>query len=95
MAQADVIRSERINLTLSESTKQRIEHAASIEGKTVNPFIVSSAPESAERSIRNHGKVSLAHADATRFFDAPADPPPLNDRLCKALEEHTLRVESR
>ena len=39
--------------------------------------------------------VTLAREDATRFFDALSDPPPPNDRLRAALEEHARRVDSR
>ena len=52
MAQADTVRSERINLRLSETAKRRIERAASVEGKTVSAFIVSSALEKAEKTVR-------------------------------------------
>ncbi len=95
MAQTNTVRSERINLRLSEAAKRRIERAASVEGKTVSAFIVSSALETAERTIDRHETVALAREDAMRFFDALADPPPPNDRLRAALEEHARRVESR
>ena len=95
MAPTDTVRSERINLRLSETAKRRIEHAASVEGKTVSAFIVSSALENAEKTVRRHETVALAREDATRFFDALADPPPPNDRLRAALEEHARRVDSR
>ena len=95
MAQTNTVRSERINLRLSEAAKRRIERAASVEGKTVSAFIVSSALETAERTIDRHETVVLAREDAMRFFDALADPPPPNDRLRAALEEHARRVESR
>ena len=95
MAQADTVRSERINLRLSETAKRRIERAASVEGKTVSAFIVSSALENAEKTVRRHETVALAREDATRFFDALSDPPPLNDRIRAALEQHARRVDSR
>ncbi len=95
MAQASAVRSERINLRLSEAAKRRIERAASVEGKTVSAFILSSALETAERTIDRHETLALAREDARRFFDALADPPPPNDRLRAALEEHARRVESR
>ena len=95
MAQASAVRSERINLRLSEAAKRRIERAASAEGKTVSAFIVSSALESAERTIDRHETLALAREDAARFFEALADPPPPNDRLRTALEEHARRVDSR
>ena len=95
MAQTSMARSERINLRLSETAKRRIERAASMEGKTVSAFIVSSALETAERTIDRHETVTLAREDAMRFFDALADPPPPNDRLRAVLEEHARRVDSR
>ena len=39
--------------------------------------------------------VPLAREDAMRFFEALAAPPPPNDRLRAALEEHARRVDSR
>lgn len=95
MAQANTARSERINLRLGESAKRRIERAASVEGKTVSAFIVSSALEVAERTIDRHETIALGREDAMRFFDALANPPAPNDRLRAALEEHALRVDSR
>ena len=95
MAQSSTARSERINLRLGESAKRRIERAASVEGKTVSAFIVSSALEVAERTIDRHETIALGREDARRFFDALANPPPPNDRLRAALEEHALRVDSR
>ena len=74
MAPVNTARSERINLRLSEAAKRRIEHAASVEGTTVSGFIVSSALETAERTIDRHETMALARQDAMRFFDALADP---------------------
>ena len=95
MVQASTAHSERINLRLSETARRRIEQAASVEGKTVSAFIVSSALETAEKTIDRHETMALARDDALRFFKALADPPLPNDRLRAVLEEHARRVESR
>ena len=95
MAATDTVRSERINLRLCETAKRRIQQAASVEGKTVSAFIVSSALENAEKTVRRHETIALAREDATRFFDALSNPPPPNDRLRAALEEHARRVHPR
>ena len=60
MAQTDTAGIERINLSLSRTAKQRIEQAASIEGKTVSDFIKSSALENAEKTVRRHETIALA-----------------------------------
>ena len=95
MAPVNTARSERINLRISAAAKRRIEQAASVEGKTVSGFIVSSALENAERTTQRHETMALAREDAMRFFDALSDPLPPNDRLRAALEEYTRRVNSR
>ncbi len=95
MIRTSTAHSKRINLRLSETAKRRIERAASVEGKTVSAFILSSALETAEKTIDRHETLALARDDALRFFDALADPPPPNDRLRAALEEHARRVDSR
>ena len=89
------LKSERVSLRLDKATRQRIERAASIEGKTVSGFIVSSAQMAAEKITREHETIVLSQRDAERFLDAIMNPPPVNDRLRRALEEHGRRVVSR
>ncbi len=94
MSQTNALHKERINLRLSKAVKRQIEHAASVEGKTVSAFIVSSAQQSAEKTIQRHESLALARNDAMRFFDALDGPPP-NDRLNAALKDHARRVVPR
>ena len=95
MAQANVTKSERVNLRLTATAKQRIEQAASFEWKTVSGFIVSSALESAEKAIQKHEKMALGRRAAKHFFDVIVNPSPPNDKLRTALDEHGKRVASR
>ncbi|MDE0272949.1 MAG: DUF1778 domain-containing protein [Gammaproteobacteria bacterium] len=95
MPEIDTACGERINVRLSEAEKRRIERAASVEGKTVSAFIVSSALENAGRTGHRNGTLTLHREEAMRLFNALADPPPPNDRLRAALEEHARRVEPR
>lgn len=95
MTQAGTVRSERINRRLAETAQRPMEDAASVEGKTVGAFIVFSALETAEKAAHRHETIALAREDAMRFFDALSNPPPPNDRLHAALEEHAGRVDSR
>lgn len=95
MAQANVTKKERINLRLNEVAKRRIERAASLEGKTVSGFIVSSALSYADKTIQLHETMALNRRDAMRFFDAIVNPQALKDKLRTAMEEHEERVVSR
>lgn len=91
---ATTAKNDRINLRLKESAKRMIERAASFEGKTVSSFILSSALENAEKTLKAHESIQLNTQDATRFFDALAAPAGFNDRLVAAIEEHDRRVSS-
>ena len=95
MVQSSTARSERVNLRLSEAAKRLIERAASVEGKAVSAFIVSSALATAEETIGKHETLALARNDALRFFDALTEMPERNERLCSALKEHARRIDSR
>ena len=95
MAQANVTKSERVNLRLPKTAKRRIGQAASFEGKTVGSFIVSSALGNAEKAIQEHETMALARRDAKRLFDIIVNPPAPNDNLLTALDEHGKRVASR
>jgi uncharacterized protein (DUF1778 family) len=85
-------RSERLNLRLDPAAKRRIEQAASVAGMTASRFIVSSALETAERTIREHETMVLSRRDAEAFLDAIVNPPRPTARLRRAIEEHRRRV---
>ena len=95
MPRANAMKSERVNLRLDETAKRRIEQAASFEGKTVSGFILSSALENAEKTIQKHEAMVLSRRDAQAFLDAILEPPEMNAKLRKALDEHGRRVVSR
>lgn len=95
MSQATATKNERINIRLSEPAKRRIEQAASFVGKTVSGFIVASAMEHAEKTIKDHETLVLSQRDADRFFDAILNPPEPNAKLHEALQEHSRRIISR
>ena len=91
---ASAAKNERINLRLKRSAKERIERAATFEGKTVSSFILSSALATAEKTLHEYESIRLNEQDAKRFFDALAKPVKFNKKLTAALEEHDQRVVS-
>lgn len=85
----------RINLRLRQSTKELIERAARLSGKTVSNFILSSAVTAAEKSVSSHETMTLQTKDAELFFEALSQKVAFNDTLLDAFEEHEERVTSR
>jgi uncharacterized protein (DUF1778 family) len=85
----------RINIRLDSSVKGLIERAAGFEGKTVSHFILTSALERAEKTVKEHEMMTLNAINSRSFFDAVAAPVRFNRRLTDALEEHDRRVVSK
>lgn len=86
---------DRINLRLKHSAKRALERAASLEGKTVSNFIVTSALDHAERTIHEHEFMRLNNRDSEVFFNALVKPIHFNEKLAAAFEEHDQRVTSK
>ena len=95
MARAATSKSERINLRLDAAAKHKIEQAASVEGRTVSGFILSSALACADAAVRAHETMVLGKRDAEVFLDAILNPPEPNEKLRRAMREHRERVVSR
>ena len=88
-------KTERFNLRLKSSAKSLIERAASLEGKTVSHFILTSALEQAEKTVQKHETMTLNAKNSREFFEALAAPVRFNRKLAAALEEHDQRVVSK
>lgn len=88
-------KNERINLRLKSSVKRYIERAASFEGKTVSNFILSSALDRAEKTVKAYETMSLNLKDSEIFFEALTNPVSFNSKLSEAFKEHDQRVVSK
>lgn len=87
-------RGERLGFRIDEETKGLIERAARLERRKVTDFCLTALTDAARRSIAAHEVLTLSDADRDAFFDALVNPPPVNDRLSRAFEQHRQRVKS-
>ena len=92
MTRTNPLKQQRFNIRLTSDAKERIERAASLEGKTASSFMLSCALAQAEVTIRGHEQMVLSRTDAEAFFDALAHPPKITGALAAALKEHERRV---
>ena len=92
MTRTKPLKQQRFNVRLTADAKERIERAASLEGKTASSFMLSCALAQAEMTIREHEQMILSRTDAEAFFDALAHPPRITGELAAALKEHEHRV---
>jgi uncharacterized protein (DUF1778 family) len=93
MGHAVITKTERINLRLYANAKRKLEKAASVSGRGVSRFIIESALESAEETIRAEETMTLSARDTDLFFDAILDPPKPNAKLRRAMKDYCKRVK--
>jgi uncharacterized protein (DUF1778 family) len=81
-------RPERIEARLSSEAKAVIQRAADISGRSVSDFVVTSAMEAAEATIREHEIIVLSARDSLTFVEALLNPKGPNEALLAAARRH-------
>lgn len=83
---------ERLEARLSPDTKALFQEAAMIQGRSLTDFVVNSAVEAAQRTLRENEFVQLSRRDRIAFVEALLNPPAPNDRLRKSFQRHNELV---
>jgi uncharacterized protein (DUF1778 family) len=79
---------ERLEARLPAEVKAIIQHAADISGRSLSDFVVSSALEAAEETIRRHEVIALSARDSVAFVEALLNPREPNEALREAFRLH-------
>lgn len=81
-------RPERLEARLTSDVKAVIQHAANIRGRSLSDFVVSSALEAAEKTIREHEVIVLSTRDSIAFVEALLNPQGPNEALREAADRY-------
>jgi len=79
---------ERLEARVSAEAKALCQEAASLEGRSLTDFIVSSAVESARRILRERALIELSQRDRNAFVGSLLNPPLPSQRLRKAARRY-------
>lgn len=93
MADAEHIRTERVQIRIAPTAKRMIERAAALRNTSVSGFVVNSALDAATDLIREHERLVLDECDWNVFLEALLDPPEPNAALRDAVQTHTRLIE--
>lgn len=87
-APSKTARPERLEARLSSDAKAVIKRAADIRGRSLSEFVVSSALDAAEATIREHEVIVLSARDSLMFVEAILNPKGPNEALLEAARLH-------
>ena len=68
-------KSKRVDVRLMPTTKEILERASALEGRSLSDFILSSAVSTAKQVIADHERMSLDARDRVVFVEALLKPP--------------------
>ena len=78
----------RLDVRMTPERKTLIERAANLEGRSLTEFVVSSAAEKAEETIRRREMMTLSARDSVAFVEAILNPPTPGERLLAAARRY-------
>lgn len=84
-------RSERLVARVSADQKRLFQRAAALQGRTLSDFLIASAQESAQRTIREQA-IALDAVDTAAFVEELLNPRPINDRLRDSMRLYHARL---
>lgn len=81
-------RAQRLEARVTAEQKSLIERAASLQGRTVTDFVLTSVQDAARRAIQEHQQLELSVHDSEAFVEALLHPRPVNDRLRETVRRY-------
>jgi uncharacterized protein (DUF1778 family) len=78
----------RLDVRMPRETKQLVQKAADLQGRTVSDFVIASVQEAAQRAIEERTILRLSERDRETFITALLNPPEPSPRLVKAAARH-------
>jgi uncharacterized protein (DUF1778 family) len=85
-------RAERLEARVTAEQKSLIERAATLQGRTVTDFVLTSVQAAARRAIEEHSQLALSVRDSEAFVNALLNPKPVNDRLRDTVRRYRERT---
>jgi len=81
-------RSARLEARVSAEQKALFLRAATLQGRSLTDFLVSSAQEAAAKTVRDYEMMTLTGRDREAFVSALLDPPAPGKRLRAAARRY-------
>jgi uncharacterized protein (DUF1778 family) len=86
------LRAKRLEARITAEQKSLIERAATLQGRSVTDFVLTSVQDAARRAIEEHNQLALSVRDSEAFVDALLKPQPVNDRLRVTVRRYRERA---
>lgn len=78
---------ERISFRVSRVTKEILEKASEIKGRTLTDYVVSTAREAAMKEVQEHAQLVLSEMEKNAFFEALMHSPEPSVKAFEELEQ--------
>jgi uncharacterized protein (DUF1778 family) len=84
--------SARLEARMSQETKDLVQKAADLEGRTLTDFVIASVQAAAYKVIEQHQTLKLHREDSEAFVNAMLNPIAPNKALKAAFVRHDQEI---
>jgi uncharacterized protein (DUF1778 family) len=85
---APALKGHRIVARVTADQKQLFRRAAALQGRNLSDFLIASAQDAAQRTIREEEVMALGTRDSAAFVAGLLNPPAVNDRLRDSVRRY-------
>lgn len=83
---------ERLEARCPSEVKQRIEHAAELQGRSITDFLVAAADEKACQVIEQYQVIKLTMDQSMALAEALINPPAANPKAVAAMRRYKQKT---
>jgi uncharacterized protein (DUF1778 family) len=85
-------KTERLETRLTPEILELVRHAAKLQGRSVNDFVLAAAQEAARKTIEEHHLIRLSLEDQQHFVETLLNPPEISPAMERAKEAHARLI---
>lgn len=86
------VKNERLEFRIPQKLKVLLQHAASIQGRSLSDFLVTTAEKAAKEAIRENQLIQLSVEDSIAFSKALLNSPKPSNKLRAAYTRYKENV---
>src|SRR5262249_2390783 len=87
-AGSHAVKAHRLVARVTADQKRLFQRAAALQGRSLSDFLIASAQDSAQRTLREETVIALGARASAACGAGWLTPPPVNDRLRETLRRH-------
>jgi len=85
----------RLDIRMPQETKDIIERAVSLTGRSISDFVRSSVEKEARKTVKDYEEMKLSKRASEAFAEVLINPPEPNDNIKRAAKHYEETIQQK